>query len=416
MQIFYKFAKICRGLGDGLSLLKNSNMGISGQQWINEAGTFYPVSGDTRLLESPGNGVFVVVESATPMMKRIGLQRIGDRFDFDFKLYELGTEPIILLVKRTWESEAFVKGNKNLGVIFNGIKGTGKTLSAKLLCNAIGLPVVIVQKSGDGLLPFLQSLNFECVVFVDEAEKTFKKGEDDDVLLRLIDGVYNARRRLYVLTTNQLTLNDNLLGRPGRIRYRFEFSNLLPQAIEEYLDDNLRPDLEGQREAIFRQIDLLEISTIDILKALVDEVNIHGQLPDAPCLNIPVAKFAYEILEFYHLTDYAGKVQVMQFVRERMAESGYTSLVEWLGKWKSEDGKQDAEELLDEEFDYTTTHTMTSTSSSLWRDATTSQGTIIREPDADGFFVMRPRYGDEDHLCILLRKKDSPSLYRGMLY
>ena len=166
------------------------------QQWINEAGTFFPVSGDTRLLESPGDGVFVVVQISTPMMKRIGLKRIGDKFEFDFKLYELGSEPIIRLVKKTWQSDTFIEGNKNLGIIFNGIKGTGKTISAKLLCNAIGLPVVIVQNNCDGLLPFLQSLNFECVVFIDEAEKTFKKGEDDDILLRLIDGVYNACRRL----------------------------------------------------------------------------------------------------------------------------------------------------------------------------------------------------------------------------
>ena len=390
-------------------------MSVKSQQWINEAGTFYPVSGDTRLLASPGDGVFVVVESATPMMKRIGLNRIGDKFEFEFKLYELGTDPIIRLVKKTWESRIFVEGNKNLGVIFNGIKGTGKTLSAKLLCNAIGLPVVIVQNNSEGLLPFLQSLNFECVVFNDEAEKTLKTGEDDDILLRLIDGVYNECRRLYILTTNQLTLNDNLLGRPGRIRYRFEFSNLLPQAIEAYLDDNLRPDLLGQRAKILEQIDLLEISTIDILKALVDEVNIHGHLPETPCLNIPVAKFAYEILEFYHLEKFVDKDGVLQFVKEQLAESGFSSLLEWLGKWKSEDGKKDAEDLLDEEFEYVCQHSMTSTSSSLWKESTTSLGTIVREPDADGFFLMRPRYGDEDHLCVLLRKKESPSLYRGML-
>lgn len=388
----------------------------AGQQWINEAGTFYPVSGDTRLLPSPGDGVFVVTQSATPMMKRIGLSRIGDRFDFDFKIYELGTDPIIALVKKTWESRPFVEGNKNLGIIFNGIKGTGKTLSAKLLCNAIGLPVVIVQNNCEGLLPFLQSLNFECVVFIDEAEKTFKKGEDDDILLRLIDGVYNACRRLYILTTNQLTLNDNLLGRPGRIRYRFEFSNLLPEAIEEYLSDNLRPDLLDQREKILQQIDMLEISTIDILKALVDEVNIHGRLPDKPCLNIPVAKFAYEILSFYYLDDYKDKADVLEFVRAKMAEGSYASLNEWLDKWKSADGEKDAEDLLSDKFDYTSKQMMTSTSSSLWKDATTSLGMIVREPDADGFFLMRPRYDDSDRLCILLKQKDSPSLYRGKLY
>ena len=385
------------------------------QQWINESGTFFPVSGDTRLLESPGSGVFVVVQISTPMMKRIGLKKIGEKFDFDFKLYELGSDPIIKLVKKTWNSDTFIEGNKNLGVIFNGIKGTGKTISAKLLCNAIGLPVVIVQNNGDGLLPFLQSLNFECVVFIDEAEKTFKKGEDDDILLRLIDGVYNACRRLYILTTNQLTLNDNLLGRPGRIRYRFEFSNLLPEAIEEYLKDNLRPDMVDQKEKILQQIDLLEISTIDILKALVDEVNIHGQLPEKPCLNIPVAKFAYEILKFHYLENVDAKTEVMNFIRSKMAESNYSSMNEWINKWESNDGEKDAVDLLSDKFGYVSIHTMTSTSSSLWRDTTTSMGTITSEPDADGFFLMRSRYDDSDSLCYLLKKKESPSLYRGML-
>lgn len=385
------------------------------QQWINESGTFFPVSGDTRLLESPGSGVFVVVQISTAMMKRIGLKKIGEKFDFDFKLYELGSEPIIRLVKKTWNSETFIEGNKNLGVIFNGIKGTGKTISAKLLCNAIGLPVVIVQNNCEGLLPFLQSLNFECVVFIDEAEKTFKKGEDDDILLRLIDGVYNACRRLYILTTNQLTLNDNLLGRPGRIRYRFEFSNLLPEAIEEYLKDNLRPDMVDQKEKILQQIDLLEISTIDILKALVDEVNIHGQLPEKPCLNIPVAKFAYEILKFHYLENVDAKTEVMNYIRSKMAESNYSSMNEWINKWESNDGEKDAVDLLSDKFGYVSIHTMTSTSSSLWRDTNTSMGTITSEPDADGFFLMRSRYDDSDSLCYLLKKKESPSLYRGML-
>ena len=84
------------------------------QQWINESGTFFPVSGDTRLLESPGDGVFVVVQTSTAMMKRIGLKRIGDQFDFDFKIYELGLEPIIRLVKKTWFSDAFIEGNNKI--------------------------------------------------------------------------------------------------------------------------------------------------------------------------------------------------------------------------------------------------------------------------------------------------------------
>lgn len=388
----------------------------NGQKWINEDGVFYPVSGETHLFPSPGKGVFVVVKSSSPMMSRIGLQKVSERFEFGFKIYELGTEPIIGLIKKTWNSEPFVCGNKNLGVIFNGIKGTGKTLSAKLLCNAIGLPVVIVQNNVDGLLPFLQSLNFECVIFIDEAEKTFKRGEDDDVLLRLIDGVYNAKRHLYILTTNQLTLNDNLLGRSGRIRYRFEFNNLLPSAIEAYIDDNLLPQYSSQRRDILRQIDLLEISTIDILKALVDEVNIHGHLQSSPFMNIPTSEYTFEVVSFPYVNDYSRRSEILSFIEEKAKESGLPSVREWLSSWKSSDGEKDAYDILDEEYTYVSWDNISSPSPSLTEGSHTSRGTVVIAPDGDGFFLRAGRYGGEDVLCLLVGRKNAPSLYRGTLF
>ena len=311
-----------------------NDMELTRQKWVNEGGIYFPISGDTVLLKTPGKGVFNVVKSANQMDARLGLQKVADTFEFNFKIYELGCDEMLRTIKKTWESDVFVRGEKNLGVIFNGLKGTGKTLSAKLLCNALDLPVVIVQNPYEGLVNFLQSLCFECIVFIDEAEKTFKKGEDDDILLRLIDGVYNQTRKLYILTTNQLTLNDNLLGRPGRIRYRFEFSNLLPKAISDYLDDNLMQEYADQRRSILNLVDLLEISTIDILKALVDEVNIHGQLPDHMCLNIPTAKYAFEILEFYSITELDRYKEVKAFISRQMKDSNASTINEWCRKPK----------------------------------------------------------------------------------
>ena len=398
-----------------MNRIDNNDMELTRQKWVNERGVYFPISGDTVLLKTPGMGVFNVVQSPNPMDARIGLQRIGDAFEFNFKIYELGCEEMLQIIKKTWESEVFVGGDKNLGVIFNGIKGTGKTLSAKLLCNALKLPVLIVQSPYDGLVNFLQSLCFECVVFIDEAEKTFKMGEDDDVLLRLIDGVYNQTRKLYILTTNQLTLNDNLLGRPGRIRYRFEFGNLQPKAVKDYIDDNLLPQYADQRESILEQVDLLEISTIDILKALVDEVNIHGCLPEIQCLNIPTAKFAFEILGFHNIQSYGDKEEVMNFIKGKLRESGFSSVFEWVNGWKSENGEDDAVDVLEEEFGYVTKRVLKSSFSTLYKDESTSEGIIIQEVDADGFFVMRMKYWDTDHLCLLLRKKNNPSLYRGGL-
>ena len=398
-----------------MNRIESNDMELTRQKWVNEGGVYFPISGDTVLLRTPGKGVFNVVKSQNPMDARLGLQRIGDSFEFNFKIYELGCEEMLQTIRKTWESEVFVRGEKNLGVIFNGLKGTGKTLSAKLLCNALDLPVVIVQYPYEGLVNFLQSLCFECIVFIDEAEKTFKKGEDDDVLLRLIDGVYNQTRKLYILTTNQLTLNDNLLGRPGRIRYRFEFGNLLPKAVKDYLDDNLLPEYADQRKSILEQVDLLEISTIDILKALVDEVNIHGCLPESQCLNIPTAKHAFEILEFYYISELDKHKEVKAFIDKHMKEDDATTISEWLHKPQKTNKKKTNEDMLEDKFDSVYIATITCSSPTLIRDVSTSRGIIETEPNTDGYFLMRDRYEDSAHLCLLLRKKNNPSLYRGML-
>ena len=400
---------------NSMNRIESNDMELTRQKWVNEGGIYYPISGDTVLLRTPGKGVFNVVKSQNPIDARLGLQKIGDFFEFNFKIYELGCEEMLQTIRKTWESEVFVRDEKNLGVIFNGLKGTGKTLSAKLLCNALDLPVVIVQYPYEGLVNFLQSLCFECIVFIDEAEKTFKKGEDDDVLLRLIDGVYNQTRKLYILTTNQLTINDNLLARPGRIRYRFEFGNLLPKAVKDYLDDNLFPEYADQRKNILEQVDLLEISTIDILKALVDEVNIHGCLPESQCLNIPTAKHAFEILEFYYIAELDRYKEVKAFIDKHMKEDEAATISEWLHKPQKTNKKKTNEDLLEDKFDSVYIATIMCSSPTLIREVSTSRGIIEAEPNTDGYFLMRDRYGDSAHLCLLLRKKNNPSLYRGML-
>lgn len=147
---------------------------------------------------------------------RLGLRKMADAFTFNFKIYDLGVEDTMQKVETTWNSDVFVRGNKNLGIIFNGLKGTGKTIASKILSNRMNMPIVVVNAAYDVLLSFIQSLCFECVVLIDEAEKTFH--ERGDVLLKMIDGVYNESRKLYILTTNRLSIDENLLGRPGRIK------------------------------------------------------------------------------------------------------------------------------------------------------------------------------------------------------
>ena len=201
----------------------------------------------------------------------------------------------------------------------------GKTIAAKLLSNRIGLPVIVISKPMEGLLEFIQSLCFESVILIDEAEKTFD--DEREVLLKMIDGVYNNKRKLYILTTNKLNIDENLLGRPGRIRYIKEFGNLSPQAINDVIDDNLNDT--SLKEGILELMDTLEISTIDILKSIIDECNIMGEVPSDPMLNIPKAKYAVRIISFDGL-EVNFHQEVQEFIKSRLGPN--ETVEEWLMK------------------------------------------------------------------------------------
>ena len=381
------------------------------QKWILENGVFYPIPGDTTLHISPGVGVFQIYENRSMNGSRLGLVHVADSFQFNFKIYDLGLDDVMKKIDTTWNSDSFVEGQKNLGVIFNGLKGTGKTIAAKVLSNKMGIPVVIVDAPYPGLQNFIQSLAFECVVLIDEAEKTFK--EDGEVLLKMIDGVYNEKRKLYLLTTNNLYIDSNLLGRPGRIRYIKQFGNLTTNAVNEYIKDNLKN--MSKRDVVLKTVDTLEISTIDILKAIVDEVNIHGDVGEHSLLNIPKARYKIDIIKFSGM-DLKRRDELNAFFNKSVPAN--MSLKEWLDKkWRVEDGEvENNQDMLDEKFDMDSWRMQIATSSSiLYKGLNTNAGEIIEDVDAHGFFVVADTYNDTDCLCRVLNYHNDPSLYRGEL-
>lgn len=390
------------------------------QKWITENGVFYPISGDTVLHTTPGPGVFQFYKNPDPHDGRVGLKKIGDKFEFDFKIYDLGNDKLLDRIEKTWNSDYFVNKGNNLGVIFNGIKGTGKTIAAKILCNKMEMPVVIIPYCIPELQDFLQSLEFECIILIDEAEKTFKSNEmsnvnSDEILLKLIDGVYNKARKLYILTTNKLSINENLLGRPGRIRYIQQFGNLTEKAIFEYLEDNLID--KTKKDEITSSIDLLQISTIDILRAMVDEVNMHGDLNIGNSLNIPKANYGFEILCFRELD--RNNLDELRELILPVIKSG--KLDDWLATRDSNGNSN--EDMLNSKYGYRWIRKITSQFSVLWKGSKTNIGDVIEEPDKDGFFEIADTGGVmgglitdmQNYTCILIKGLSIPSLYRGGL-
>lgn len=235
--------------------------------WIQDGNTFVKGSATTKAHpEGLPKGIYEVKESMTGYY----LNRLGDSFVFNYKLYGINSEFIDHFVK------TYNNTTGNLGVLFNGIKGTGKTVTAEELCNRIGLPVIIVKscKEVNDMLKFLATqINFDCIFFFDEYEKEFRESSS---VLSFMDGVHNSQyRKIFLLTTNELEINNNLLGRPSRIRYVRSFGNLPEETTLELLNDIL-----VDKDAIEPVLDLIrqmQIITVDLVKALAQEVNIHGK-------------------------------------------------------------------------------------------------------------------------------------------
>ena len=258
------------------------------QIWLQDGNTFSQGSATTvSHPEGLPKGIYEVKLSLTGFY----LSKIAESFTFDYKLYGLN-QKFIDYVLKTYENTT-----GNLGVLLDGIKGTGKTVVAKELCNHLQLPVILVQSMGsdtnDKLIKYLSTaIDFDCIFFFDEYEKEFKDSSD---VLSFMDGTYNSiYRKVFLLTTNELKVDTNLLGRPSRIRYKKSFGNLSEEITREILDDILE-----DKTAIEKVIELthsMNIITIDLIKAIATEINIHGveSLPDIKeTFNIEFSKFTY---------------------------------------------------------------------------------------------------------------------------
>ena len=135
-----------------------------------------------------------------PDRREIYLEEFADEFHFDFKIYGMESK-LIEHVMRTFENTT-----SNLGMLFNGIKGTGKTITAKIIANRTNLPVILINAPFPGLAEFIAKIACPCVLFFDEFETNFDTNRKEDVdLLSIMDGVFNSPyRRVFILTTNKL--------------------------------------------------------------------------------------------------------------------------------------------------------------------------------------------------------------------
>lgn len=212
-----------------------------------------------------------------PLSGEIYLVKHQDKFDFSYKIYNKDSQFVDRCVK------TFKALPSNLGILLNGLQGTGKTVTAKLICNALNIPVIVQTKSIKGIESFLSKIGQDIVFFVDEYEKLYATRDNindenstSPTLLSVMDGVLNSNtnKTLFLFTTNSTDINRYLLNRPSRLRYIKEYDSLEIPVIIEIMEDLL--DDKSKKNDLITYFSSLEFLTIDSVKTIIHELNIHG--------------------------------------------------------------------------------------------------------------------------------------------
>jgi hypothetical protein len=208
------------------------------------------------------------------------LNEVDNRFSIADKFYG-EVQAITDRVLRTFD---ITEGN--LGVLFSGPKGLGKSMTARNICaEAIrkNLPVILVTEHFENITPFIETISQSVVIVFDEFEKLYpdrRRTDRNDIdgqesLLNLFDSTLSGKK-LFLLTCNDISdLSEYLLNRPGRLFYHFKAHRLSIDEITEYCADNLPSEMGGLIPEICSLGTRIADFSYDMLKAVIFELKTY---------------------------------------------------------------------------------------------------------------------------------------------
>lgn len=191
---------------------------------------------------------------------------------------------------------SFEKSSSNMGVLLEGSKGMGKTKTVMGVVYELQnkYPVIFIEDSvsmGSDFNEFIHAFGPKVVIVVDEFDRLFSSKQDSDASqhkwLSFLDGSASTGDQtvLTLLTTNSVdSLISPLLGRTGRIRYRFKHTKMQPPELITYLKDRGYPD--NTINSIKDTWATSKLFNWDILHAILNEINEYPNLSYDDCIKI----------------------------------------------------------------------------------------------------------------------------------
>lgn len=159
----------------------------------------------------------------------------------------------------------FQKTSKlSTGVMLSGIKGTGKTVMAKVIAKNSNLPIIVVDEDypTGRINDFFRKFETPVTIIFDEVDKHW----DTEDLLGWLDGVQTNAKKLVLFTcNNEDRVNDYLKDRCSRVRYIRHFeANDNARFLREILRDKgiAEDKIEDTYTFIVNNFGLLSIDNI----------------------------------------------------------------------------------------------------------------------------------------------------------
>lgn len=161
------------------------------------------------------------------------------------------------------------------GVILEGVKGAGKTVTMKAIAKKANLPVFILTNkfSCYALQDLFEKLSeFEACFIIDELDK-FGDYYDTNKLLDCFDGTVKPGKKLIILTCNELDkTNKYLQDRCSRVRYSRTYKALPNDLINLLVNDRIE-NKERTEEVTKFIVDKFKLPSFDNVNSFIVEVN-----------------------------------------------------------------------------------------------------------------------------------------------
>ena len=142
-------------------------------------------------------------------------------------------------IKRILDS--FNTDISNIGVLLSGLKGSGKSLTAKLAARKSNLPILVVSSSfpSSKLKDIFTAFKTPVCVIFDEIDKN-ERYWDTEQMLNFLDGIQSTAKKLVIMTCNETCdLSEYILDRCSRIKYFKKYDGLDSSIIKELVSDIL---------------------------------------------------------------------------------------------------------------------------------------------------------------------------------